>query len=62
MCVCACLRVCGVCGCQPLTPCPNSKESMALFEQHIRMAQEFLKVQAEIAQLVLKKSVHRLAH
>lgn len=40
---------------QPLTPCPNSKESMALFEQHIRMAQEFLKVQADIAQLVLRK-------
>lgn len=40
---------------QPLAPCPNSKESMAVFEQHIRMAQEYLKVQSEIAHLVLRK-------
>uniref|UniRef100_A0AAX7V585 Mitogen-activated protein kinase kinase kinase 7 n=1 Tax=Astatotilapia calliptera TaxID=8154 RepID=A0AAX7V585_ASTCA len=40
---------------QPLAPCPNSKESMAVFEQHIRMAQEYLKVQSEIALLVQKK-------
>ncbi|XP_034432141.1 mitogen-activated protein kinase kinase kinase 7-like isoform X2 [Hippoglossus hippoglossus] len=40
---------------QPLAPCPNSKESMAVFEQHIRMAQEFLKVQSEIAHLVQRK-------
>uniref|UniRef100_A0A671XAA8 Mitogen-activated protein kinase kinase kinase 7 n=1 Tax=Sparus aurata TaxID=8175 RepID=A0A671XAA8_SPAAU len=40
---------------QPLAPCPNSKESMAVFEQHIRMAQEYLKVQSEIAQLVRRK-------
>ncbi|XP_068608355.1 mitogen-activated protein kinase kinase kinase 7-like [Brachionichthys hirsutus] len=40
---------------QPLAPCPNSKESMAVFEQHIRMAQEFLKVQSEIAILVQRK-------
>ncbi|KAG7510334.1 mitogen-activated protein kinase kinase kinase 7-like [Solea senegalensis] len=40
---------------QPLTPCPNSKESMAVFEQHIRMAQEFLRVQSEIAHLVRRK-------
>ncbi|XP_068194758.1 mitogen-activated protein kinase kinase kinase 7-like [Antennarius striatus] len=40
---------------QPLAPCPNSKESMAVFEQHIRMAQEFLKVQSEIALLVQRK-------
>ncbi|XP_060938893.1 mitogen-activated protein kinase kinase kinase 7-like isoform X1 [Limanda limanda] len=40
---------------QPLAPCPNSKESMAVFEQHIRMAQEFLKVQSEITQLVQRK-------
>ncbi|KAF1375218.1 hypothetical protein PFLUV_G00237220 [Perca fluviatilis] len=40
---------------QPLTPCPNSKESMAVFEQHIRMAQEYLKVQSEIAHLALRK-------
>ncbi|KAM9842415.1 mitogen-activated protein kinase kinase kinase 7-like isoform 2-T2 [Aulostomus maculatus] len=42
---------------QPLIPCPNSKESMAVFEQHIRMAQEYLRVQSEIAQLVRKKSL-----
>ncbi|KAF3844394.1 hypothetical protein F7725_007557 [Dissostichus mawsoni] len=40
---------------QPLAPCPNSKESMAVFEQHISMAQEYLKVQSEITQLLLKK-------
>uniref|UniRef100_A0A8D0A2S1 Mitogen-activated protein kinase kinase kinase 7 n=1 Tax=Sander lucioperca TaxID=283035 RepID=A0A8D0A2S1_SANLU len=40
---------------QPLTPCPNSRESMAVFEQHIRMAQEYLKVQSEIAHLALRK-------
>uniref|UniRef100_A0A4W6BTA9 Mitogen-activated protein kinase kinase kinase 7 n=1 Tax=Lates calcarifer TaxID=8187 RepID=A0A4W6BTA9_LATCA len=40
---------------QPLAPCPNSKESMAVFEQHIRMAQEYLKVQGEIAHLVRRK-------
>ncbi|XP_039992443.1 mitogen-activated protein kinase kinase kinase 7-like isoform X1 [Xiphias gladius] len=40
---------------QPLAPCPNSKESMAVFEQHIRMAQEYLKVQSEIAHFVRRK-------
>lgn len=40
---------------QPLPPCPKSKESMAVFEQHIRMAQEYLKVQSEIAHLVRRK-------
>ncbi|XP_067351566.1 mitogen-activated protein kinase kinase kinase 7-like isoform X1 [Channa argus] len=40
---------------QPLAPCPNSKESMAVFEQHIGMAQEYLKVQSEIDQLVQRK-------
>lgn len=40
---------------QPLAPCPNSKESMAVYEQHIRMAQEYLKIQAEIAQFVRRK-------
>eukprot|EP00064_Thunnus_orientalis_P009703 superscaffoldBa00001248_g9729 len=40
---------------QPLAPCPNSKESMAVFEQHIRMAQEYIKVQSEIAHLVRRK-------
>ncbi|XP_071399103.1 mitogen-activated protein kinase kinase kinase 7-like [Centroberyx affinis] len=41
---------------EPLTPCPNSKESMAVFEQHCRMAQEYLKVQTEIALLVQRKT------
>ncbi|XP_028994521.1 mitogen-activated protein kinase kinase kinase 7-like [Betta splendens] len=40
---------------QPLAPCPNSKESMAVFEQHIRMAQEYIRVQSEIEQLLQKK-------
>lgn len=40
---------------QPLAPCPSSKESMAVFEQHIRMAQEYLGVQAEITQLLHRR-------
>uniref|UniRef100_A0AAQ4REP0 Mitogen-activated protein kinase kinase kinase 7 n=1 Tax=Gasterosteus aculeatus aculeatus TaxID=481459 RepID=A0AAQ4REP0_GASAC len=40
---------------EPLAPCPNSKESMAVFEQHIRMAQDYLKVQSEIADLARRK-------
>ncbi|XP_074547952.1 mitogen-activated protein kinase kinase kinase 7-like isoform X2 [Halichoeres trimaculatus] len=40
---------------QPLAPCPNSKESMAVYEQHIRMAQEYLKVKSEISQFVRRK-------
>lgn len=40
---------------QPLTPCPNSKESMAVFEQHCKMAQEYMKVQTEIALLLQRK-------
>ncbi|XP_031731730.1 mitogen-activated protein kinase kinase kinase 7-like isoform X3 [Anarrhichthys ocellatus] len=40
---------------QPLAPCPNSKESMAVFEQHIRMAQDYLKIQSEIADLARRK-------
>ncbi|CAB1340434.1 unnamed protein product [Coregonus sp. 'balchen'] len=40
---------------QPLAPCPNSKESMAMFEQHCKMAQEYLKVQTEIALLIQRR-------
>ncbi|XP_049597041.1 mitogen-activated protein kinase kinase kinase 7 [Syngnathus scovelli] len=40
---------------QPLAPCPNSKESMAVFEQHIKMAQEYIRVQSEVAELVRRK-------
>ncbi|CAL8311796.1 unnamed protein product [Lota lota] len=40
---------------QPLAPCPNSKESLAVFEQHCKMAQEYLKVQTEIALLIQRK-------
>ncbi|KAK5904021.1 hypothetical protein CgunFtcFv8_007749 [Champsocephalus gunnari] len=40
---------------QPLAPCPNSRESMAVFEQHCKMAQEYLKVQTEIALLIQRK-------
>uniref|UniRef100_A0A8C4WVB3 Mitogen-activated protein kinase kinase kinase 7 n=1 Tax=Eptatretus burgeri TaxID=7764 RepID=A0A8C4WVB3_EPTBU len=31
------------CNLQPLTPCSTSKESIAVFHQHCRMAQEYLK-------------------
>ncbi|XP_056447100.1 mitogen-activated protein kinase kinase kinase 7-like [Gadus chalcogrammus] len=41
---------------QPLAPCPNSKESMAVFEQHCRMAQEYLKIQTEITLLAHRKT------
>uniref|UniRef100_A0A8C7DJD0 Mitogen-activated protein kinase kinase kinase 7 n=1 Tax=Oncorhynchus kisutch TaxID=8019 RepID=A0A8C7DJD0_ONCKI len=40
---------------QPLAPCPNSKESMAVFEQHCKMAQDYLKVQTEIALLIQRR-------
>uniref|UniRef100_A0A8C7TQ09 Mitogen-activated protein kinase kinase kinase 7 n=1 Tax=Oncorhynchus mykiss TaxID=8022 RepID=A0A8C7TQ09_ONCMY len=40
---------------QPLAPCPKSKESMAVFEQHCKMAQEYLKVQTEIALLIQRR-------
>uniref|UniRef100_A0A8C7NFH0 Mitogen-activated protein kinase kinase kinase 7 n=1 Tax=Oncorhynchus mykiss TaxID=8022 RepID=A0A8C7NFH0_ONCMY len=40
---------------QPLAPCPNSKESMAMFEQHCKMAQDYLKVQTEIALLIQRR-------
>lgn len=40
---------------QPLAPCPNSKESMAIYEQHMMMVKEYFKVQAEIAQYAQKK-------
>ncbi|MEQ2179884.1 hypothetical protein GOODEAATRI_029804, partial [Goodea atripinnis] len=40
---------------KPLTPCPNSWESMAVYEQHIRMAQEYQEVQSEIAYLLNRK-------
>uniref|UniRef100_A0A4W5MLY4 Mitogen-activated protein kinase kinase kinase 7 n=1 Tax=Hucho hucho TaxID=62062 RepID=A0A4W5MLY4_9TELE len=40
---------------QPLAPFSNSKESMAVFEQHCRMAQEYLKVETEIALLTQRK-------
>ncbi|XP_036831567.1 mitogen-activated protein kinase kinase kinase 7 isoform X2 [Oncorhynchus mykiss] len=41
---------------QPLAPCPNSKESMAMFEQHCKMAQDYLKVQTEIALLIQRRN------
>uniref|UniRef100_A0A3P8ZC97 Mitogen-activated protein kinase kinase kinase 7 n=1 Tax=Esox lucius TaxID=8010 RepID=A0A3P8ZC97_ESOLU len=40
---------------QPLAPFSNARESMAVFEQHCRMAQEYLKVQTEIALLTQRK-------
>uniref|UniRef100_UPI00358E65D5 mitogen-activated protein kinase kinase kinase 7 isoform X3 n=1 Tax=Myxine glutinosa TaxID=7769 RepID=UPI00358E65D5 len=43
------------CNLQPLTPCGTSKESIAVFHQHCRMAEEYLKVQTEIALLLQRK-------
>lgn len=40
---------------QPLAPCPNSKESMAVYEQHMRMVQDYLKIQEELDRFVQRK-------
>nr|ABF82443.1 TGF beta-activated kinase [Paracentrotus lividus] len=40
---------------QPLPPNPNSRESQAIFDEHMRMAQEFLRVQTELALLHSRK-------
>lgn len=40
---------------QPLPPNPNSKESHEIFDDHMRMAQEFLRVQTELALLHSRK-------
>ncbi|KAK3696940.1 hypothetical protein RRG08_023133 [Elysia crispata] len=40
---------------QPIPPCPSNKESMEIFEDHCRMAQEYLRMQAEIAVLTQRK-------
>uniref|UniRef100_A0A8C6WWW6 Mitogen-activated protein kinase kinase kinase 7 n=1 Tax=Neogobius melanostomus TaxID=47308 RepID=A0A8C6WWW6_9GOBI len=44
---------------QPLAPCPNSKESMAIYEQHMNMVKEYFKIQSEIAQYVQKNKTVR---
>uniref|UniRef100_A0A4W3I5W0 Mitogen-activated protein kinase kinase kinase n=1 Tax=Callorhinchus milii TaxID=7868 RepID=A0A4W3I5W0_CALMI len=40
---------------QPLQPCLSSKESMLVFEQHCRLAEEYYKVRNEIALLQERK-------
>ncbi|GFO14917.1 mitogen-activated protein kinase kinase kinase 7 [Plakobranchus ocellatus] len=40
---------------QPIPPFPKNKESMDIFEDHCRMAQEYLRMQAEIAVLTQRK-------
>ncbi|KAL5010470.1 hypothetical protein ScPMuIL_012775 [Solemya velum] len=40
---------------QPLAPCPSSKESMETFEEHCRLAQEYVRVQTDIALLIQRK-------
>ncbi|XP_072441053.1 MAP3K7 C-terminal-like protein isoform X4 [Chiloscyllium punctatum] len=40
---------------QPLQPCLNSKESILVFQQHCRIAEEYHKVQKEIALLQERK-------
>ncbi|PVD28885.1 hypothetical protein C0Q70_11480 [Pomacea canaliculata] len=45
---------------QPLAPYPTNPESMNIFDQHVQLAQEYLRVQAEIAVLTQRK--HELTH
>ncbi|XP_033121375.1 mitogen-activated protein kinase kinase kinase 7-like isoform X1 [Anneissia japonica] len=42
---------------QPLPPNPNSKESLEVFDSHCKMAQDYLRVQTEIALLHQRKKV-----
>lgn len=41
---------------QPLAPCPTSVESMEIFQQHCKLAEEYLKVQTELSLLVQRKN------
>ncbi|XP_061176805.1 mitogen-activated protein kinase kinase kinase 7-like isoform X2 [Saccostrea echinata] len=41
---------------QPLAPCPTSVESMEIFDQHCKLAEEYLKVQTELSLLVQRKN------
>jgi len=40
---------------QPLAPCPTSPESMQVFEQHKKLAQEYLRIETENALLLQRK-------
>ncbi|XP_078700261.1 mitogen-activated protein kinase kinase kinase 7-like isoform X1 [Branchiostoma floridae x Branchiostoma belcheri] len=40
---------------QPLAPCNTSKESMAIFQQHCEMAEDYLRVQTELALLLQRR-------
>ncbi|XP_052087094.1 mitogen-activated protein kinase kinase kinase 7-like isoform X4 [Mytilus californianus] len=41
---------------QPITPYPPSQESMEIYQQHCELAQEYLKVQTELALLIQRKN------
>lgn len=41
---------------QPITPYPPSQESMEIYKQHCELAQEYLKVQTELALLIQRKN------
>ncbi|KAL3881337.1 hypothetical protein ACJMK2_027789 [Sinanodonta woodiana] len=43
---------------QPIAPCPSSRESMEIFEQHCRLAHDYLRIQTEIA--LLEQRRHEL--
>ncbi|KAI0241093.1 Mitogen-activated protein kinase kinase kinase 7 [Lamellibrachia satsuma] len=40
---------------QPLAPCTTCPESMAIYEEHCKLAQEYLRIQTEIALLTQRK-------
>ncbi|XP_035687152.1 mitogen-activated protein kinase kinase kinase 7-like isoform X2 [Branchiostoma floridae] len=40
---------------QPLAPCSTSNESMAIFQQHCEMAEDYLRVQTELALLLQRR-------
>ncbi|XP_064922158.1 MAP3K7 C-terminal-like protein isoform X2 [Columba livia] len=43
---------------QPLPPCHDSKESMQVYKQHCKIAEEYHEVKKEIALLEERKSTH----
>lgn len=40
---------------QPLPPCPSCPESVAIYQQHRQLADEYLRIQAEIAMLLQRR-------
>ncbi|XP_046325984.2 mitogen-activated protein kinase kinase kinase 7-like isoform X4 [Haliotis rufescens] len=41
--------------CRPLAPCVANSDSMAMYEQHCKLAEQYVHVQAEIALLIQRK-------